>query len=251
MKAVNVKERLSYAAEKCPGLPEEVYQFAEYLSAKMNDELMPTGVTMAISTALADLSAKLPPHRSQLEDPSVKSFRAMVKCARYVLQVFDVVLDREFTDEVRAECEEAFGWRPVRRVEVSAEYREKCKNVIGLAALAAGDWWTGAIQLTEKGVLANGLPRMYKEFTPEEIEAFWFFLCFDTQNELDRYDIALLRTDYGPADRILVQAAERAGIKECDYLFLFPSKTHMCVCPDKVEILPGYETSSKIIWKAE
>lgn len=52
MQAINVKERLKLAREKCPGMPEEVYLFADFLSEQMNEELVPTGVAMAIALAL-------------------------------------------------------------------------------------------------------------------------------------------------------------------------------------------------------
>ncbi len=120
MQAINVKERLKLAREKCPGMPEEVYLFADSLSEQMNEALVPTGVAMAIALALDEFRCERVKRHEGPDAPATDG-REIIRSARYVLQVIDAVTDKEFADEVRELCAKAFNWRPVRRADVSLE----------------------------------------------------------------------------------------------------------------------------------
>lgn len=249
MQAINVKERLKLAREKCPGMPEEVYLFADFLSEQMNEELVPTGVAMAIALALDEFRCGRAKRYEGSGAPATDG-REIIRSARYVLQVIDAVTDKEFADEVRELCAKAFNWRPVRRTDVSLETKESFKKFFEPCIFPAADWWAGAIQLTDKTELAKGMPSMHKEFTTNEIFNFWYGICVQLHIELNRGNFVMFGTNYGP-DRILHEAAERAHIDEDYYLYLFPAKTTMVVTPEKVEITSAYRKGPTVIWEAK
>lgn len=235
MKAVNVKERLSHAREACFGLPEDVFLFTDYLAENLNEEVTPEELFFAITTAIKDLDYGFATngHPVSLGFLGMGSFDPSIK---YTLQVIEEVTPEWFAAEMRSLCEKVLDWHPTKRAHPND--KEKLAESFLPATVAAVEWWTTILQENNKGPFVKGCPRIYKEFTNEEMRKFRWTLANRINSDIYKYERASVSSDYGPDDNLRA-AAEAAGMNEFEQLYLIPNKLYMHVTRNRIDIYPG------------
>lgn len=245
MNGAVLKEKLNQARILVPGMKEVDYQFAECIASLIGDEIVPEGFVLLVSETLAVMNT--PPKReidAKLSNDSKELVKECLANARFILQILDVVADKDFTEEVRKLCREVFGWETTHMVVVKdeEEYPEYVK--------AAVDWWSATIQRQGRTVSVGklNLPAVTKEFTEDEIRAFRSTLAEGVMDELRMYQLASLRTDYGPWDIALNDAALAAGIESSAMIFFLPSKASMYISKTCVEVCLGYRGDHVVVW---
>ena len=251
MEAINMKERLAAVRERCPGLPEEVYQFAEYLSNRMSDSLVtPFGMVLEIAYARTEIVTG---HREldgdKLPDYLIDHKNDVLTYAEDILLVIDELTPIDYAREVRSICEDTFNWRSSKRVW---KLDETCSNTFPPHIEAAINWWSQVIQHEQPTIEVGSmrLPALSKQFTTREIAAFRTVLAEQVMKNLNRTKIVILQVDYTPDD-YLAKAGEAAGLNDALALFVFPSKTTMYITEDEVRVTKkdmGVTTSASI-WK--
>lgn len=248
----NVAEKLNTVREACPGMPEEVYIFTEYLAQHANSELYPTGVVVMLLGAIDDFQNERCGFACNREQGFPEELRGRGKeilaQACYILQVFDAVFDEEAAQIIRTDCEQALGWNVPRRVTfvTEQEYPDCVK--------AAIDWWSetlqhpkmdnGDSQLTMLMAMFGG-NAFSRNITVEQLEKFRHILAEDLTAELERSRSVRLGVDYGPSG-VLAHAASEAELDG----FAFPCKTCMHVSTGEVKVSYGYGAPYSVIWSA-
>ncbi len=247
-----MKKRFSEARVKCHGMPEEVYQLADYLAKHINEEVVPTGITIALICTMDDINkgrCGFGGGNCSFPDFFVEHKSQVLAQACYILQIVDEITDAEFADAVRTECKDAFHWNVPKRVSVSDD------NEYPAYVKAAIDWWAEAIQHPKMDNGDNSLGNLMamlggsslaKNFSEDEMRAFRSTLATGIISDIEKFGCAQLNVDYGP-DRILHEAGEAAGITSG---FAFPCKTYMRVSKDKVTVSAGHAAPNETIWKS-
>ena len=251
MQAINMKVRLAGVRMYCTGLPEEVYQFAEYLAKRMSYTLVtPFGMVIEIAYARAEIAmGHRGPNGDKMPDYLIDRKSDVLAYAEDILLVIDELAPSDFAREVRSLCEDTFNWRSRKRIW---KVDETCTSTLPLHVEAAINWWSQAIQHEQPTIEVGSmrLPALSKEFTEKEITAFRTVLAEQIMNDLNHTKTVILRVDYTP-DASLTKAGEAAGIDEALALFVFPSKTTMYITEDEVRVTRkdiGMTTSTSI-WK--
>lgn len=244
----DVRKKFASARELCPGMSEEVYAIADYISLIANDSLASTGIMVTLIGIMDDLDKKRCGFGHKTEFPEyLATHAAQVKAQLpYILQVLDTIADEAFSDEVRAQCQEVFHWNIAKRVVVADEINAS-DNII-----AAVNWWTEAIQHPkmdngddQMALLMAMLGGRSRQYTEDEIKTFRMTLANILTEELAHRGRATLSVDYGP-DYLLSQAGEVIGLGQFDY----PCKTVMWISNAEVKVRAGYGAPEEVIWNA-
>jgi len=252
MEAVELKRKLSMARDQCPWMLDCDYQFADYLASNLSDRVTPTEVVEILSLLMMDMAKYEQDHNATIITNGFPRWCSLSN-APYILQIIDgVAFNESFSDEVRKLCAEAFGWdvpkRPNWHVDFDREdkYPEYVK--------AAVDWWTDAIQHSRKTIEAGDmiLPALTKELSEDDVYGFRWELAVAIILSMDRcrHKYMTIKTDYGPVDLVLLNAASAANIDDDEAMFMFPSKTTMTVTPDRVSV-QSWNNSAITIWDKE
>lgn len=249
-----MRGRFSEARSRCPGMSEEVYQLSDYLAMHINEELVPSGIVIALMCTMDDIKkgrCGFCGHSGSSPEYLVEHKSQVLAQACYILQVIDAVTDVEFADAVRIECKNAFNWQVPKLVIASDDLEKKYPAYVK----AAVDWWSDAIQHPKMdngddslGMLMAmlGGSAFAKDLSDDEMRAFRSTLANEIESQIDEYGLAQLNVDYGP-NRILSKAGQAAGITS---QFTFPCKTSMSVSKSKVIVSAGYGAPNKIIWES-
>ena len=247
MKAINVKEALVSAREKCLGMTEDIYQFADFLASRLNDTVTPEGLVTAIALAISDITT------DQYDSEYIKqNKRDVLTNAKFVLQIVDVMTDKEYSMAVRTACEQVFpDWSPMVRLVPDPSYRT-APIFLGEDlpwAWYAAEWWIGAMQLHSTTItLPNGkkMPTLRnKNLTQEQIDLMIGIIALVIDNDIFHYKSAEIRVDYelyGLLDEVCEEM-------EIDPVGLFPCKTTMYITKEKIEL--SQDGAYKTLWKAE
>jgi len=248
-----MRNRFSDAREKCPGMSEDIYQLADYLAKHINEEVVPSGVTIALFCAIDDIKKGCCGFGGNCSFPDylIEHKYQVLAQACYIIQIVDAVTDADFADDVRIECKDAFNWQVPKRVSVSDDKEEYPAYV-----KAAVDWWAEAIQhprmddgddTLPKLMATFGGPSLANNFTEETMKDFRSTLATGIISEIEKEGGCMfLDVDYRP-DRILNEAGQAAGITR---RYAYPFNTRMSVSKDEVTVSAGYAASHEIIWKA-
>ena len=239
---------------KCPGMSEPVYQFAEYVGARINDNADPMGLALAVTCALDDVKK----HRCGFGGPNTDfpdylaehELEVQMQAA-YILQIIDAVADPDYANEARARSSpciwagilpSAPRWtispNPTARIPPTSE-----PPSIGGATLWSTRRWTMGLfmSLFGSGLTGGNTESAITAFC----DALSILLCDKVYDEGGDYYISL-DVDYGPGG-LLAEAVDRArGAKNLQ----FPCKTHMIIKPDEVTVSYGYCQPYETIWKA-
>lgn len=242
-----VQKKFASAREVCPGMSEEIYALADYLSAVANDSLVPGGIVIMLIGVMDDLKKKRCGFARRIEFPEYLATHSMRVQAQmpYILQVIDAIAgDDEFADAVRVECRQAFQWDVAKRVVVT-EPASNHENIN-----AAVNWWAETIQHPK---MDNGDDQLAMvmmmfgvrkhQYTTEQIQKFREVLTSGLVKEMDRMGRATLSVDYDP-DRLLYEAGKAIGMGQFD----FPCKTTMWITDTEVSVRAGYGAPQKVIW---
>lgn len=238
MNGLTLKEGLNKARELCPGMSEVDYLFAERIASSIQDEIVPEGFSIIVAETLYDLK-----NQSKQEDDKVPA-EEYLNNAQFILQILDAVADKNFTEEVRKLCREAYRWKTPHMTIIKDE-EEFPENV-----KAAIDWWSARIQ-RQGGTVAAGpfrLPAIVHEFTENEMRTFRSTLAHGIMDGLDKFGSVNLVVDYKPCSAELISAARAAGFED-SAIFFFPSKTKMNVRKNCVEVCSGYSGKFVVLWK--
>lgn len=247
MNSINIKEKLADARNIIFGMPEMVYQFAEYLASTMNNDLTPEGVTMAIALAFADIKsedAKIADRYPELVK-SVKLFGFYE--AQFILQIIDEITNEEFDDAVRTTCKEVLGWNPVKRAGIKD--RKNFQKCFPPCVVAATDWWTTKMQLSDKAKRSLAQKASFEEFTEEEVTNFSWALATAVNEKLDQRQWAVLYHHvFGNMNSAFAKGVETL-IESHPKVRSFLSNACMIITPKTIEL--DYESGEVIIWQAE
>lgn len=247
MKAINVKEALVLAREKCLGMTEDIYQFADFLASRLYDTVTPEGLVMAIALAISDITT------DQHDSEYIKqNKRDVLNNAEFVLQIVDVMTDKEYSTAVRTACEQVFPeWSPMVRLVPDKEQLFIPEGRIW--SWTAVEWWVGAMQLHNTTItLSSGekIPSLHdKSFTQEQIDDFAGLLFWAIYDDVTRrYGYAELSMD-GPVPDGRSHLQEICLRMNINTFGLFPPKTSMSIDEDKITLYQNCVYTT--IWKAE
>ena len=250
MLITNLAEKFAKARELCPGMSEEIYALSDYLAAITHDQLVPGGIVIMLIGVMDDLEKKRCGFANKVEFPEyLVTHNAQARAQLpYILQVIDAVVEPDFADAVRTECQEAFHWNIPKRIEVSHEVSKHAH------INAAVNWWAEAIQhpkmdngddsLAMLMVMLGGCTNR-RQLTETELQTFRTALANDIINEMEHRKSMTLSVDYGP-DYILGIAGNAIGLGQFD----FPCKTVMWISETEVRVRAGYGASEQVIWSA-
>ena len=247
MKAINVKDALVSARKNCLGMTEAIYQFADFLASRLNDTVTPEGLVMAIALAISDIST------DQHDSEYIKqNKRDVLDNAEFVLQIVNVMTDKEYSTTVRAVCEQVFpDWSPMVRLVPDKKFVFVPEERIW--SWTAVMWWVGAMQLhTTMITLSSGekIPTLRnKNLTQEQINEFALLLFWAIDDDMQRNgfsELGIGNECLFLGDRChLYNVCERMGI---EIEWLFPT-VFMSIHKDKIEIKNNHKFTT--IWKAE
>lgn len=256
----NVKEKLSKSREMCPGLSEEVYALADYMSKSANDELIPVGMAMCLVLCIDDIKKGRNgfafAESNELPEYLIKHKTQVLAQAVYIPQIIDAIADEDFANEFRKICKEQLHFDPPRRDEkynqnadIEGDYPEYVKVAV--------NWWANAIVNPKfdngDDSMTGGISLMMammvsskNSITAEQIGTFKKELAntIVEQIESSYYGECRLSVDYHP-DMLLYSAAQKAGINDD---MGFPWKTNMSISKEKVSVSAGYAAPWEELW---
>lgn len=250
MRAIALKEKLAHARDLCPGMDETDYQFAEYLAANLDEKSTPSGVVTTISLLMMDLARYRLDHSAVIISKGFpeyfrKNYSTAIGHAHLILQIIDIVADKDFAEDLRNKCFQTFRWTTARRVVVAnrGDYPAYIE--------AAISWWAGAIQ--RQGRFLGDFVKLNvitKEFSEKELRIFSNTLAECILHEMRRHkgEIATLSIDDYP-DQILCAAIKTIGISPACAMWMLPERTSMTVRPNSVTVFRN--GSMKTIWNQE
>lgn len=244
-----VRKKFAGARETCPGMSTEIYALTDYLAVVANDQLVPSGIATILLCVTDDLTKKKCGFVQGIEFPKyLAEYSLQVQMQMpYLLQVIDVLADKEFADAVRVECEKVFQWKVPKRVVV-AEPIDASDNIA-----VAVNWWVEAIQHLKMDSGEKSLPsamiafggNIGRQYTADEIKKFREALTEIVVDEMKQKGRATLRVGYAP-DYLLSKAGDVIGLGRFD----FPCKTTMWIYADKVSVSAGNSAPEEVIWEA-
>lgn len=260
VKMSNVKEKLSRSREVCPGLSDEVYALADYMSKSANDELNPEGMSMCLFLCLDDIkkgrNGFACAESEELPEFLIKHKAQVLSQAVYIPQIIDAIADEDFANEFRKICKEVLHFDPPRRDEkynlsadIEGEYPEYVR--------AAVNWWANAIVNPKfdngDNSMAGGMAFLMammvskkSSISKDQIDIFKKELAdiIVEQMESSYCGECQLGVDYHP-DMLLYSAAQKAGINDD---MGFPWKTNMRISKEQVSVSAGYAAPWETIW---
>lgn len=256
----NVKKKLSQSKEKCPGLNEEVYILADYISKVISDECEPLDMLVCLVLSLADVRRGRSGFASngyKKMPKRIENRKAQILAqAVFFPQIVDAVLDENFATEFRKLCKVKLGFNPPKREKVYDQYEDIEGNYPEYVKVAA-NWWANAIQHPKfdngsndvNEIRTKMLTKMVNaknKITQEQIENFKQNLAKKILHEVEcsQNEQFTISVDYEP-DQILYLSAKDAGIEETES---FPWKTDMQVTKKKVCVSAGGNAEWKTIW---
>lgn len=256
----NVKKKLSQCKEKCPGLNEEVYILADYITKVISDKCEPLDMLVCLALSLADVrrerSGFISYGYNELPKRMVKRKAQIIAQAVYFPQIVDAVFSENFAKEFRKLCKIKLGYDPPKRQKVYNQH-EEIEGEYPENIIVAVNWWTNALQHPKfdngsndaNEIRTQMLTKMVNaksKITQEQLEDFKQNLAQrilqimeNTQNEE-----CTISVDYEP-DEILYISARKAGIKETES---FPWSTQMQITDEKVCVSVGCNAKWKTIW---
>ncbi len=259
----NVKERLRLARERILYMPRTVYQFADYLAKKLYDNADPGATVAAIHSALRDI------RNVSISNPAYPALFAedreqALADARFVLQVIDAVMDKNFAEAVRSLCRKQLGWNPFKWVKTLD--RAKLRKNYEPHIVAATEWWATAILLADRADLSED-PQYHYEGR-RECSNFSFILDGFTRDEMEHFRSDLAehlswdlkkRSDNGAItistspelDIALQSAADYTCVYDEIMEYVFPKNTTMYISAKKIEVYGAYGTEYIRVWEAE
>lgn len=261
VKMSNVREKLSKSRMMCPGLSEEVYALADYMSNVANDELVPQGMAMCLALCMENIrrgKSSFSCKESKEITKYLTNHKTQVLAqAVYIPQIIDAIADEDFANEFREICKKVLHFDPPKRNEkynqnadIVGEYPEYVKVAV--------NWWANAIvnpkfnngddsMDDEVAFLISMMFSSKNSISKEQIDIFKKVLAdiIVEQIESSYYRECRLGVDYHP-DMLLYSAAKKAGIDGA--MGLFPWKTNMCIRKEKVSVSAGFAAPWETIW---
>lgn len=258
--ASNMKKRLSQCKQKCPGLNEEVYILAEYISKVISDECDPLDLLVCLALSLADVRrgrSGFVNYGYQILPEQIEVRKAQIIAqAVFFPQIVDAILDENFATEFRVLCKKKLGFDPPKREKTYNQHEEIGGNYPEYVVVAV-NWWTNAIRHPKFDTGSNEVNEIRTQMitkmvnakskiTKEQIKNFKSILAKMILQKMkdSGHNELIISVDYAP-DQILYLSARKAGIKETES---FPWKTNMLITPDKVCVSSGEYATSITIW---
>ena len=248
MKSANMKDALATSRSTCPGLPEDTYRFAEYLSGRINENVSPFGMTLEFVYARSDIEAgRCRIGAEELPDYVAENKEGILENAKYILQIIDGNANKGYASAVRDMCKDMLNWEvPIRKAKSdSAGKAEQYPPYIRSAV----EWWVSAIVNQESAVSSCNLPfALAKRINAEMIDAFRSALSNRLMSEMNKANMVSLHVDYQP-DQLLREAWKASGVGDSCTFFIFPTRVSMFICHETVKIRDG--GVMKTIWEAD
>ncbi len=112
----NIKEKLRKSRELCPGLSEETYCLADYLSMRINSvRLEPVMLAGWFHLCLIEIICGNLKIRHEYIN---RNKGAILANAAYLIQIIDTITGPDFSKEFREICKKEFNFNPPRIGEV-------------------------------------------------------------------------------------------------------------------------------------
>lgn len=244
-KLIDLKEILENARERCPGMPEEIYQFADYVRDNLIMNLCaPDLIGAEIEAAFLDIKGS---PDDELPEYIAKNRRRVARNARYILQLLDGLLKRDFAEEIREEMRERLDWNPVRRPKLSD--RTVFAKLYPPNVLTAVEWWVSRIQFCDANDYLEGVPHTDHEFGELEIRLFRKELAERLFRKFDQDGVAVIATTYLEPDEALAGALALTKMPGEAAYFTLPNRVIMVIKKHKVTVLVDDDRDADIIWR--
>lgn len=240
----NVKEKLSNARNACPGMSSDLYLLTDYLSKTANDELVPSGLGVALALATYDIGSGKNGFGQELDQIYIDRKKEVLAQICYIPQVIDAIADEEYALEFRNVVKEVFDIDPPVRAKVEID-EEVPENV-----RVAVEWWANAIQSPRYGSSVNPLVALFamnnrQSRSEEEVNTFKDALTKEILNSLEQFNRCDLDVDYH-ACPLLMRAGSTIGL---DDMLDFPCKTRMRIDYNVVEVCESGQYTT--LWQAQ
>lgn len=110
----NAWEKLSSSRRECPGLSEEVYALADYISLMVSDTVFPKSMLIFLLLSMEDIRTGKNIFRELYDIPEyvIKHKSHIIAKAVYFPQIIDAIADEEFAKEFRSLCKEVLKFDP-------------------------------------------------------------------------------------------------------------------------------------------
>lgn len=105
VKMKNVKEQLKTSREVCPGLSEDAYFFADYMSYMANDNLVPEGMEMAVKFCIYDITHQQNnthcPESQECFEYLIRRRGNILEAASKMPDIIEKIASKEFAEKFR------------------------------------------------------------------------------------------------------------------------------------------------------
>ncbi|MDO4507913.1 MAG: hypothetical protein Q4B65_00775 [Candidatus Saccharibacteria bacterium] len=249
-----------------PYFPQSVCWFADYLAKKSGDDRVNAEMVAGmIGDAMREIS------NDEIDDAKFMNYvpdkiHFLDTEAKFILQIFDEVIGGEFATKLRAECEEIYGWKPVRRAKILD--RKLLNAIFPDNVVAAVEWWTTIIQLCEVKVIVEepdsktikdaedgkrtffATPYTFLGLNLEQMSCFRYTLADHLRQLVEYEGGTIFGTGGGANDYPLLMAMTSAGLHFEEMKHALPTGVAMILDFKEVRTIEGVNFSSHTkIWE--